>query len=152
MADLEIYEHETEAFTPAETSAIFDYEAGVHGSGLRDCFDSFTVEHARWHETEFGQDTTRDMLREHAGMLNTWYLALDRLLGDILTCTSNATKYSVAARRYVEAAANEYHRTRQNFEHVTTAWTLALLTGGAEADYPPPTRAVNYPMQTLTDE
>lgn len=152
MADLDIYEHDTEAFTPAETRAIFDYEAAVHGSGLRDCFDSFTIEHVRWHETEFGQDMTRDMLREHAQMLNRWYLAVDSLLGDILTCTSEATRYSTAAARYIKAAADDYHQTRQNFEHVTTIWSLALLTGGADADYPPPTRAVNYPMQTLTTE
>lgn len=152
MADLELYEHNTEAFTPAETRAIFDFAAVVHNSGLRDCFDSFTVEHVRWHETEFGEDVTRSMLREHAGMLNTWYLAIDSLLGDILTCTSEATRYSTAAARYVRAAADEYHRTRQNFEHVTTIWSLALLAGGADADYPRATRSVNLPMQTLTDE
>lgn len=152
MTDLDVYEYETVPFTPGETRAIFDFEAAVHGSGLRDCFDLFTIEHIRWHETEFGQDATRDMLREHAKMLNTWYLAIDALLGDILTCTSEVTRYSTAAARYVRAAADEYHRTRQNFEHVTTTWSLALLTGGADADYPPATRSVNLPMQTLTDE
>lgn len=152
MPDLELYEQDTEAFTPAETRAIFDFEATVRGSGLYDCFDSFTIEHLRWHETEFGQDATRDMLREHAHMLNTWYLAIDRLLGDILTCTSQVTRYSLAATRYIQAAARDYHQTRQNFEHATTVWSLALLTGGADADYPPPTRAVNLPMQTLTEE
>jgi hypothetical protein len=152
MSHLETYEQDTAAFTAGETRAIFEYEAAVQNSGLRDCFDTFTVEHVRWHETEFGQDTTRDMLREHASLLNTWYLAIDQLLGDILTCTSEVTRYSTAAARYIKAAADDYHQTRQNFEHVTTAWTLALLTGGADADYPPRTRAVNYPMQTLTDE
>ncbi|MGY4936029.1 hypothetical protein ACWD7T_34060 [Streptomyces sp. 900116325] len=152
MSDLDIYEHETEAFTPAETRAIFDYEAAIHGSGLHDCFDSFTIESLRSHETEFGESETRSLLREHAGMLNTWYLAIDALLGDILTCTAEVTRYSTAASRYIQAAAADYHHTRQDFEHATTIWSLALLTGGAEADYPPPTRAVNYPMQTLTDE
>ncbi|WP_093803908.1 hypothetical protein [Streptomyces sp. Wb2n-11] len=152
MADLDIYEYDTEAFTPGETRAIFDYEAAVQSSGLRDCFASLTIEHIRWHETEYGQDTTRDMLREHAGMLNSWYLAVDSLLGDILTCTSEVTRYSTAAARYVKAAAADYHQTRQNFEHATTAWSLALLTGGADADYPPATRAVNFPMQALTTE
>ncbi|WP_180686793.1 hypothetical protein [Streptomyces gossypiisoli] len=152
MADLELYEFETEAFTPVETRAIFDFEAAVHGSGLRDCFDVFDVEHVRWHETEYGQDATRDTLREHAKMLNTWYLAVDALLGEIVTCTSEVTRYSTAAARYVRAAADEYHRTRQNFEHLTTVWSLALLAGGADADYPPATRGVNLPMQTLTDE
>ncbi|WP_399554171.1 hypothetical protein OG582_40305 (plasmid) [Streptomyces anulatus] len=152
MSDLNVYEHETDSFTPGEIRAIFDYEAAIHGSGLYDCFDAFGIEQVRGHETEFGQDATRDMLREHAGMLNTWYLALDSLLGDILTCTSEVTRYSTAASRYVKAMAEDYHRTRQNFEHVTTIWSLALLAEGADADYPPPTRAVNYPMQTLTDE
>lgn len=152
MADLELYEFETEAFTPGETRAIFDFEAAVHGSGLRDCFDVFDVEHVRWHETEFGQDATRDMLREHAKMLNTWYLAIDGLLGDILTTTSKVTRYSAAAARYVRAAADDYHRARQNFEHVTTVWSLALLAGGPDADYPPATRSVNLSMQTLSDE
>jgi hypothetical protein len=152
MSDLDVYEHKTDPFTPAETHAIWKYQGPVHGSGLRDCFDLFTIEHIRWHETEFGQDATRDMLREHAKMLNTWYLAIDALLGDILTCTSEVTRYSTAAARFIKAATDDYHRTRQDFEHVTTIWTLALLTGGADADYPPPTRAVDYPMQTLTTE
>ncbi|MFE7727335.1 hypothetical protein ACFU5D_16270 [Streptomyces anthocyanicus] len=152
MTDLGVYEHDTTPFTSAETRAIWDYQEAVHSSGLRDCFDLFTVEHVRWHETEFGQDSTRDMLREHAKMLNTWYLAVDALLGDILTCTSEATRYSTAAARFIKAAADDYHRTRQDFEHVTTVWSLALLTGGADADYPLPTRAVDCPMQTLTTE
>jgi hypothetical protein len=152
MADLELYEQDTEAFTAAETRAVFDYEAAVTGSGLRDCFDSFTAESVRGIETDFGQEATRDMLRQYAGMLNTWYLAIDRLLGDILTCTSEVTRYSTAAARYVQAAADDYHRTRQAFEHTVTVWTLALLAGGPDADYPPSTRAVNLPMQTLTDE
>ncbi|MFH9236016.1 hypothetical protein [Streptomyces globisporus] len=152
MSDLDVYEHETDSFTPGETRAIFDYEAAIHGSGLYDCFDAFDIEQVRSHETEFGQDATRDMLRQHAGMLNTWYLALDALLGNILTCTSEVTRYSTAASRYVKVMAEDYHRTRQSFEHVTTIWSLALLAGGADADYPPPTRSVNYPMQTLTDE
>ncbi|KQZ12063.1 hypothetical protein EES45_35670 [Streptomyces sp. ADI97-07] len=92
------------------------------------------------------------MLREHAGMLNTWYLSIDALLGNILTCTVEYTRYSTAASRYIKTAAEKYHRTRQNFEHVTTIWSLALLAGGADADYPPPIRDVNYPMQTLTVE
>jgi hypothetical protein len=152
MTDLDIYEQETAPFTPGETRAIFDFEAAVHGSGLRDCFDVFDVEHVRWHETEFGQDATRDMLREHAKMLNTWYLAVDSLLGDIPTCTSEVTRYSTAAKRYIQAVTEEYHRTRQNFEHVTTVWSLALLASGADADYPHATRSVNLLMQTLTDE
>jgi hypothetical protein len=152
VTDLDIYEHDTAPFTPAETRAIFDYQASVHGSGLRDCFDSFDVRSVRAHETEHGQDAARDMLRQHAGLLNRWYEAIDSLLGDILTCTSETTRYSTAAARYVKAAADDYHQTRQDFEHTVTAWSLALLTGGADADYPPPTRGVNLPMQTLTTE
>ncbi|MEU4039761.1 hypothetical protein [Streptomyces collinus] len=92
------------------------------------------------------------MLREHAKMLNTWYLALDALFGDILTCTSEAARYSTAAARFIRATADDYHRTRQDFEHVVPVWTLALLTCGAEADYPLPTRGVDLAMQTLTTE
>lgn len=152
MDDLEVYEHDTDALTSGETRAIFEYEVAVQNSGLRCCFDTFIVEHVRWHEMEFGLEVTRDMLREHAGMLNTWYLALDQLLGDILTCTSEVTRYSTAAARYIKAAADDYHRVRQNFEYVVTTWSLALLADGVDADYPPPTRTVNYPMQTLTAE
>jgi hypothetical protein len=152
VADLELYEQNTAAFTVAELRALFEYEAAVLGSGLHDCFDAFGVEHVRWHESEFGQDATREMLREHAKMINTWYLALDGLLGDILTCTSESSTYSTAASRYLKAASDEYHRTRQNFEHVTTLWSLALLSAGVDADYPPATRDVSLPMQALTDE
>ena len=152
MTDLDTPERDTDVFTSGEKAAVSDFEAAVHVSGLHDCFSAFDVGHIRWHEGEFGRDATRTMLREHAQMLNTWYLALDRLLGDILTCTSDVTRYSGAARRYVADAADLYHRTRQDFEYAATVWSLTLSTEGLEASYPPPTRSVNYPMQTLTDE
>lgn len=150
--DLEVYEHDTKSFTSGERKAVLAFQEAIHDSGLRDCFDSFTIEHVRWHETEFGPGMTRDMLREHAKMLNAWYLEVDRLLGDLLTCTSEATRYSTAAQRYVAAAADEYHRTRQGFEYTVTAWTLALPVDTVNSEYPPPTHAVNYFMQTLSTE
>lgn len=152
MTDLSVYEFETDPLTVSELTAIHTYESAVIGSGLRDCFDSLDLQHVRWHVTEFGQELTQAMLKEHAGLLNTWYLALDALLGDALTCTSEVTRYSTGAARYVEAAAAEYHRTRQNFEHAVTAWTLGLRVDSADSDYPPPTRAVNLPTQSLTTE
>jgi hypothetical protein len=152
MPDLDTCEFETTPFTPGELVAVHAYEAAVNGSGLRDCFDSFDAEHVRWHETEFGQDVTRDMLRAHALMLHQWYEALDSLLGDMLTCTSEFTRYSTAAARYVKSATAEYHQTRQDFEHTVTVWTLALLAGGADGDYPPPTRGLSLGQQTLTTE
>ncbi|MBM9510006.1 hypothetical protein [Actinacidiphila acididurans] len=152
VLDIDTCEFETAPLTTGELAAIHAYEAAVAGSGIRDCFDCFDVASVRDHETEFGQDATRIMLREYARYLNTWYLALDTLLGDGLTCTTQATRYSTAMIRYITAAADDYHRTRQDFEHTVTTWTLALLTGGADADYPPPTRSLNLPMQILSDE
>ncbi|MBM9507981.1 hypothetical protein [Actinacidiphila acididurans] len=152
VLDIGTCEFETTPLTTGELVAIHVYEAAVAGSGIRDCFDSFTVESARDHETEFGQGATRVMLREYARYLHTWYLALDALLGDGLTCTAQATRYSTAMTRYITAAADDYHGTRQDFEHTVTTWTLALLASGPDADYPPPTRTLNLPMQTLSDE
>lgn len=152
MTDLGIYEQGTESFTSAEMHAIFDFESAVTNGGLRDCFDSSSRDLIREHQREHGERLTRDMLREYAKMLNLWYLALDQLLADILTCTDEVTRYSTAARRYIATAASDYHRTRQDFEHAVTAWSLGLLTEGVNADYPPATRSVDYTMQALTGE
>lgn len=152
MIDLEIYEQDAEVFTAGELVAIHEFSSAVYESGLYDCFDSFDLRGMRSHEAEFGHDATLDMLRGYGGMLNTWYLAIDTLMSDILTCTSEFTRYSKAATRFIGVTVDEYHRTRQEFEHNVTVWSLAFLSEGADANYPPATRSVNYPMQCLSDE
>lgn len=153
LETLSEFEQAGETFTSAEIEAIGYFTANVHDSGLRDCFSAvLDIDHLSWHESEYGTELTRSMLREHAGMLNAWYLALDGLMGDILTCTTEFTRYSPAATRYVKAAADDYHQARQSFEHVTTLWALALNTGDPNATYPPATRSVNFMLHALSSE
>lgn len=145
------YERAGETFTLSEVKVIGEFVSSIQNSGLRDCVESITVEHVSWHESMHQTDLTRIMLREHAKMLECWYLALDQLLGEVLTCNSEVTRYSPAAARYVEAATRDYHRARQGFEYVTTVWALALNYSPASA-YPPPTHSVDLLTQSLVTD
>lgn len=143
------YEFETEPFTEAERTGLARFEAAVYESGLRDCFDQFDAQSIRHHADEFGELAVRSLLKEFAGYLQQWHLALDGLLGDMLTCTSEYSRYSIAAGRYLEAKATQYHRTRQDFEYAVTVWMLGL-TPGALGDYPMATNGLDLGMQELT--
>lgn len=134
--------------TSSERRAADAFEKAVH-NGISDCFDVFDVDFIKWHQNEIGTDSTLKMLREHAGMLNTWHLAIDALLGDMLTCTVHSTSYSVEAKRYIEMAVDTYHRTVRTFEHALTQWSLGVRSGGAYATYPAPTHSVNFATQSL---
>lgn len=153
-------DHDTiiDGFTKAEQQASATYAESVHNSGLHACFDAFDADHLRWHDRELGNLVpTKTMVREHAEMLTTWHEALDTLLGDMLTCTTETTSYSRAAREFIQAAADDYHQTRATFEHAVTLWALDLTTmshgpAGHPAPYPEPTRAVNFLTQSLTND
>jgi hypothetical protein len=144
------YEFETTPFTAAERIAIHSYELTID-SGLRDSVEAVDLDHIRWHLGDFGTDQTRQMLYATARLFQTWHDALDDLLGDILTCTSEVTRYSTAAGRYVRAQAGDYHEVRQRFEHAVTVWTLGLNVTPL-GDYPTNTRGVSLPLQCLTSE
>ncbi|MCD9904594.1 hypothetical protein LUR56_39970 [Streptomyces sp. MT29] len=144
--DLSHHEFLTAQFTPAELAAIAQY--GDDTAGIPDCFDSFDLDHVHWHVSEFGHPQTAAMLRSQAQYLNTWYLALDAALGNLLTCTAEASRYSTAAARFLQQESDTYHRTRQDFEHTVTVWTLGLDTRPT-GNYPPPTHTLNLPMQSL---
>lgn len=149
------YEDGTTPFTGPELAAVREYHQTVHHSALHDCFDAFTHDHLTWHVGNLGKNLTTMMLREHAGMLTTWYEALDALLARILTCTTEKTSYSTAAKRFIQTAADDYHHTRTAFEHAVTVFTLDLTvdtTTDASNRYPHPTRAINFPMQSLTND
>lgn len=152
MTDLHLHEDGVQPLTVQEMKGIFTFERDIRDSGLVCCFDSFDLKQIRSHEKDHGREATQAMLREHADMLNTWYVALDQLLSDMLTCTTRATFYSTAAQRYIQAAADEYHQTRREFEHHVTAWSLGLAPGGTDGTYPPQTRGVNFLTQCLTNE
>ncbi|MFJ2225576.1 hypothetical protein ACIOFY_36740 [Streptomyces anulatus] len=145
--ELSHHEFETAPFTAAELNAIMRYREAT--AGVPDCFDCFDLKHVHWHVSEFGRPQTAAMLRSQAELLNTWYLAIDSALGGLLTCTAEASRYSTAAARFLRQESDSYHRTRQNFEHTVTIWTLGLNTRAAQATYPPPTRSLNLPMQSL---
>jgi hypothetical protein len=143
------YEYDTDPFTPAERHGIDRFETAVETSGIRDCFDGFDADSIRDHATEFGELGARSLLREYAGYLKEWYLAVDGLIGDMLTCTSEYSRYSTAAARYLRDKAADYHRTRQDFEYAVTVWTLGLDPSPL-GDYPLPTRELSLGMQGLT--
>ena len=145
------YEHDTDPFTPGERHGINRFEAAVETSGIRDCFDQFDADSIRHHAAEFGELGARSLLREYAAYLKQWHLALDGLLGDMLTCTSEYSRYSTAAARYLRDKASDYHRTRQDFEYAVTVWTLDLDPSPC-GDYPPATRGLDLGMQELTAE
>lgn len=144
--NLSHHEYDTAAFTAAELHAIADYREAT--AGIPDLFPELDLDHVHWHVSELGREATYAMLREHAAYLNTWYLALDAALGDLLTCTEKSSAYSTAAARFLKAESDIYHRARQDFEHTVTAWSLGLDTRPT-GDYPPPTRTLNLGMQTL---
>lgn len=145
------YEYDTDPFTPGERSGIARFEQAVETSGIRDCFDQFDADAIRHHAGEYGEPAARDLLREFARYLNDWYLAVDGLIGDMLTCTSEATYYSTAAARYLRAKTAEYHQTRQDFEYAVTVWTLGLDPAPL-GNYPSATRNLSLGMQALTTE
>ncbi|MFN1193343.1 hypothetical protein ACK03K_34330 [[Kitasatospora] papulosa] len=140
------HEFDTSPFTAAELAAILRYREAT--SGISDSFDCFDLEHVHWHVSEYGSTRTAQMLRSQATALNEWYLAVDAALGDLLTCTAEASFYSTAASRFLQQESAAYHRVRQDFEHTVTVWTLGLNTR-PEGDYPLPTRTLSLPTQSL---
>jgi hypothetical protein len=149
VEDLEFYTFGAEPFTAAELAGVARYSRTVYASALYDCFDAFDIEHIRWHERAFGPAETREMLAAHGMLLSRRAEAVDSLLADLATCTAERTCYGTAARRCLEAKADEYHRTRQAFERAVTVWALGLADGGLDG-YPPITRGVDFAMQALS--
>ncbi|WP_330335611.1 hypothetical protein OHS33_38920 (plasmid) [Streptomyces sp. NBC_00536] len=143
---LAVHEYETQQFTPAELEAIARYREAT--AGIPDTFDGFDLAHVHWHVSEFGPTQTYPMIRSLATTLGNWYLALDAAIGDLLTCTTESSTYSTAAARFLKAESETYHQVRQDFEHTVTVWSLGLDTS-ATGDYPPATRTLNLPGQSL---
>lgn len=140
----------TLGFTSQEQVAVDAYE-GPEATAIRDCFDVFDHDSIRGYEAEFGRLQCHAMLKEHAGLLNDWYDQIDRLLGDMLTCSAESSTYSPAAREFLAIQAGAYHKARWDFEYAVTAWTLDL-DNSPFGNYPPATRWLNLPMQSLTTE
>jgi hypothetical protein len=155
MGEQEVQESKAEIFTVTtygEKAAIGRYEGVVEKGGLRDGFDLFDLTYLQWYAREFGPGNTRLMLKEQAKLLNEWHEAVDALLAEMLTCTTEYTRYSSAAVDYIRSAVSEYHRIRQDFEYAVTTWVVDATVGGVDADYPPLTRSVNLMTQSLTNE
>ncbi|MEU1221352.1 hypothetical protein [Streptomyces microflavus] len=141
--NLSHFEYDTDPFTQAELQAIMAYRAEV--DGIPDTLDGLTAEELK----QGSALLTRTLLTECAGCLNHWYLALDTALADLLTCTTEVTRYSTAAARFLRAESTAYHRTRQRFEYATTVFLLDLDTRPAEGNYPRETNTLNLAMQSL---
>ncbi|MGW3627799.1 hypothetical protein [Streptomyces sp. NPDC000880] len=144
--ELAAHEFETDLFTVTELDGIARYREET--AGIPDSFDCFDLAHVHWHVSEFGTEQTYAMLRSQATSLGAWHLALDSALGSLLTCTSESSTYSTAAGRFLKAESDTYHRTRQDFEHTVTVWSLGLDTS-AMGNYPLPTRTLNLATQSL---
>jgi hypothetical protein len=149
--ELTHYEYDTAPFTPGETQGISRFEAAVYETAIHDCFDQFDADSIRDHTAEFGELAARSFLKELAGYLNQWHLAVDGLIGDLLTCTSEYSRYSTAAARYLKDKAEEYHHVRQDFEYAVTVWTLGL-DPAPMGNYAPATRGLDLGMQALSYE
>jgi hypothetical protein len=137
-------------FNAQEQAAINAYE-GQEATAVRDCFDAFGLDSIQSYEAEFGTVQCRVMLKEHAGLLQEWFYLVDRLLSDALLCSTESTSYGRAASEYISVQVDAFHRARQGFEYAVTAWTLGLDTTPL-GNYPPPTRGLSLPMQSLTTE
>jgi hypothetical protein len=140
------FEVQTDPFTAAELAAIAEYREATNG--VRDL-----VEHTDPKDLIRlgpGLDATgvRYLLAELADGLNTWYLALDKALAEMLTCTAESTGYSVAARRFLKFESAVYHQARQEFEYAVTVFLLGRDTEPT-GNYPPPTVTLNLAMQCL---
>ncbi|WP_433860185.1 hypothetical protein [Streptomyces kronopolitis] len=101
------FEYDTKPFTTTELAAIMDYRKAIDGipeaitETDRAALDTVTK--------AFGSEAFRSLAADHCDALNTWYLALDQALAELLTCTTESTTYSTAAARFLKAAAEEYH-------------------------------------------
>ncbi|MET9528221.1 hypothetical protein [Streptomyces coeruleorubidus] len=141
------FEFETEPFTQSELAAIFDYRKAIEGIG--DSLAEIEPKQFAALGATFGSPAVQSHLSDLADCLNTWYLALDQALAELLTCTSDATRYSTAAARFLEAEAKAYHQARQGFEHAVTVFLLSRDTRPLEGNYPPLTTSLNLAQQTL---
>lgn len=141
------FEYDTEPFTTSELAAIMDYRKAIDGipdaitETDRPALDTVTQ--------AFGAEAFRSLAADHCDALNTWYLALDQALAELLTCTTESTTYSTAAARFLKASAEEYHQARCHFEHTVTVFLLARDTSPLTGNYPPLTDRLNLGMQTL---
>ncbi|MGW0757135.1 hypothetical protein ACWD1Y_11705 [Streptomyces sp. NPDC002814] len=145
--NLSHHEFDTEPFTQSELTAIFDYRKAIDGIG--DALTESTAKEFTALGVTFGPKAVKSHLNDLADCLNTWYLALDQALAELLTCTSEATRYSTAAARFLTAEANAYHQARQAFEHAVTVSLLGRDTRPLEGNYPPFTTSLNLAQQTF---
>lgn len=140
------FEFDTDPFTEAELAAIAEYRKA--SEGIYDALSGIRPED--YIPLGAGLDATgvRYLLATSADSLQRWYLALDQALAELLTCTTESTRYSTAASRFLKSESAKYHQTRQSFEYAVTVFLLGRHTG-PNGDYPPATVTVNLPMQTL---
>ncbi|MFD8822098.1 hypothetical protein ACFV1C_07040 [Streptomyces sp. NPDC059605] len=109
-----------------------------------------------------GNTDPADAMRERAEELTRWHQALTELLADPrlrnvnyddpatsirLTSTEDSrSPYSPAVRRFLKAAAADYHRHRHGFEYAVTVWALGLK---APESYPPESRHLDLSNRAL---
>ncbi|MCL3994892.1 hypothetical protein [Streptomyces lavenduligriseus] len=139
------FEVQTDPFTPAELAAIADYRKAINGIG--ELMEGIQPQNL----IRLGPpDATgvRFLLAQMADNMNTWYVALDRAVTELRTHTSESTKYSVAATRFLKFESSVYHQTRQAFEYAVTVYMLGRHNK-SDGDYPPNTFTLNLASQTL---
>ncbi|MGA5411601.1 hypothetical protein ACPCSC_30640 [Streptomyces lavendulocolor] len=144
------HEFDTEPFTTTELTAIMGYRTAIEG--IPDAIMETTPAEMGAAATAFGPAAAKNLLTDHCDALNTWFLALDQALAELLTCTTESTRYSTAAGRFLTAETAAYHRARQHFEHTTTVFLLGRDTAPLTGNYPRFTSSLNLPMQCFEDE
>ncbi|MEV0487261.1 hypothetical protein AB0I69_42515 [Streptomyces sp. NPDC050508] len=140
------FEFETDPFTAAELAAIATYRKV--SEGIYDDLGGIAPQDLIPLGAGLEATGVRFLLADSADRLNKWYLALDQALAELLTCSTESTRYSVAASRFLKSESGKYHQTRQSFEYAVTVFLLGRHTGPT-GDYPPATVTVSLTMQSL---
>ncbi|MFH8813042.1 hypothetical protein ACH4GZ_38585 [Streptomyces hygroscopicus] len=149
--NLSLCQYNVRPFTDAEIDALEEYD------------DKLTLPSHFEAETLLdGAADPASAMRERAEELTRWHQALTELLADprlknvnyddpatstrVTSTEDSRSPYSPAVRRFLKAAAADYHRHRHGFEYAVTVWALGLQ---APDGYPPETRHVDLTNRSL---
>ncbi|MEU1134764.1 hypothetical protein ABZ383_33745 [Streptomyces sp. NPDC005900] len=149
--NLSLCQYNVRPFTHAELDALEEYD------------DKLTLLAHFDLETLLEQTTDpAAAMRERAEELTRWHQAFTDLLVDPrlrnmnyddsatsirLTPTADSdSPYSPAVRRFLKAAAADYHRHRHGFEYAVTVWALQLQV---PESYPPESRHLDLDRRAL---
>jgi hypothetical protein len=149
--NMSLCQYNVRAFTDPEVDALEEYDDQVP---LPAYFELETL--------LADTDDTAGAFRQRTEVLTRWHQALTRLLADprlrnvnyddpatstrVTSTEDSSSPYSPAVRRFLKAAAADYHRHRHGFEYAVTVWALGLKV---PESYPPESRHIDLTHQEL---